>query len=105
MYITKAMRIFAWCTTCIPSCISLKQHVERYSIIFREKPGAALHGRSPPNRHQCSANLFQQDTCVGTICVSSTSFIRHDWLKFPRRVRTPLCLFGTMGEGGSAALN
>ena len=76
MHITKAMRIFAWCTTCIPSGISLKQQTERYRIIFGEKPGAALLGRSPPNRHQCSANLFQQDTCLGTICVSSTSFIR-----------------------------
>ena len=34
------------------------------SHILREKPGAALLGRSPPNRHQCSANSFQQDICL-----------------------------------------
>ena len=73
--------------------ILLTQHVERYRSLFREKPGAALLGRSPPNSHQCSANLFPQDTYLGTLCVRSTSFIRRDWLKFPRRIRTPLPLF------------
>ena len=60
----KSSENICWCTTCILSGISLNQHVERYRIILREKPGAALLGRSPPNRHQCSANLFQQGICL-----------------------------------------
>lgn len=56
-----------------PSGISPRQHVERYRIIFREKPGAALPGRSPLNRHQCSASSFQQHTSLGSR-VSSASY-------------------------------
>jgi len=73
MYLTKAMRIFVWCTTCIPSGHSLTQHVERYHSLFREKPGAALLGRSPPNSNQCSASLFPQGTYLGTLCVGKRS--------------------------------
>src|SRR5882672_7001109 len=95
MHITKAMRIFAWCTTCIPSGISLNQHVERYRSLFREKTGAALLGRSPTNRHQCSANLFQQGTYLGTICVRSTSLRRLAKISSPGPdALAPICHHG-----------
>src|SRR5262245_3698593 len=92
MCTTTATRIFASCTTYFPSGISLKQSVERYRNIFRQKPGTALFGRSPLNRHQCSANLFQQGSCLGTSCVKSRSARpskRRLQLPLPCRLVTP----------------